>query len=134
MPFEVQEVATPRTKVQSLPRIYWLFCMVVNVHLRVTARTRIQTLLWRTTTTSFHSFAPTLLFDLLIVNLLLNDLLFTMSDIETYCSARDGEFATQICNVYDITTGLTTGLDTFFLIYAVSTESNLWFVAALLVD
>lgn len=44
----------------------------------------------------------------------------TMTDADTFCLAPDGDLAGQICNIYKITNEIATGVDTFFLIYAVS--------------
>jgi hypothetical protein len=43
-----------------------------------------------------------------------------MADFEAYCAAPEGDVAVHICGVYDITNDIVTGVDTFFLLFAVS--------------
>lgn len=47
-----------------------------------------------------------------------------MADFETYCSAPEGDEAVHICGVYEITNEIVTGVDTFFLIFAVSSSCS----------
>lgn len=47
-----------------------------------------------------------------------------MADFETYCAAPDGDAAVHICGVYEIADGVVTGVDTFFLLFAVSRNSR----------